>query len=198
MSDELIPSQEKGKSVDLQESVTAVGTQEAKKLFQQAEERLKKPARWHDIAGSLSANFSIHGKREEDSIQEGDHIRISIPGPGLKEGDGDDWVRVEIIEENFNNEVDESCGVTLIVCPNPTTDGDEVAHFFADGASSTFLLTRKDKIVTAYYKGRNERPNTRDLELTDKLRNIVVAGGAMAGMSELQWKALLKGFLAIE
>ena len=67
--------------------------------------------------------------------------------------------------------------------------------FFADGASSTFLITRKDSAVTAHYKGRNETPNTDELALTDKVRNIVVAGGALAGISELQWRALLKGML---
>jgi hypothetical protein len=49
--------------------------------------------------------------------------------------------------------------------------------------------------VTAHYFGRNEEPNTEGLGLTDKIRNVVVAGGALAGMSELQWTALLKGLL---
>ena len=54
---------------------------------------------------------------------------------------------------------------------------------------------RKAGTVTAHYKGRNESPNTDELALTDKVRNVVVAGGALAGVSELQWRALLKGLL---
>ena len=196
MSTQLVPVQEKGKSVDLEENVTANDRDAAKKLFKDAVYRLCHPATWHDIAGTLSASFSVDDKQKEQNIEQGDHIRINIPGPGLNEGDGEDWVRVETIETNFDNEFDESFGMLLLVCPNPHTKGDAIAHFFAEGASSTFLVTRKANTVTAHYKGRNESPNTDELALTDKVRNIVVAGGALAGISELQWRALLKGLLA--
>ena len=195
MSLQLVPSQQKGKSVDLEESVIANDADAAKQLFQDAVHLLRRPATWHPTAGALSATFSIDGKLEKQGVEQGDHIRISIPGPGLNEGEGEDWVRVETIETNFDKEFDESFGMLLLVCPNPHTKGDAIAHFFADGASSTFLITRKDNAVTAHYKGRNETPNTDELALTDKVRNIVVAGGALAGISELQWRALLKGML---
>lgn len=196
MSIELVPSQEKGKSVDLREEVIASDKEASKKIFQDAIYILSRPACWHETAGTLSAVFAIDGKEDQQVIQQGDHIRISIPGPGLSEGDGDDWVRVGTIDKNFDDQYDESFGLLLLVCPNPHNKGDAVAHFFAEGASSSFLLMRKDTIVTAVYKGRNETPNTDNLALADKVRNLVVAGGAMAGISELQWTALLKGFLA--
>lgn len=191
----IVPSQEKGKSVDLKEEVIAGDEPAAKELFKTAVDRLCIPSLWHEVAGTLSASFTVDGKKENDSIEPGDHIRISIPGPGLGEGDGDDWVIVDSKEIDFNPNYDESFGITLAVCPNPHTPGDAVAHFFAGGASSTFLLTRNDLTVTAHYFGRNEVPNTEGLSITDTVRNIVVAGGALAGMSELQWTALLKGLL---
>ena len=196
MSSPLIPSQEKGKSVDLKEEVTVADEAASKKLFKAAVDRLCTPSLWQGLAGPLSASFTIDGKKDDEFIEPGDHIRINIPGPGLGEGDGDDWVIVDSKEENFNNDYDESFGITLAVCPNPHTPGDAVAHFFAAGASSTFLVTRKDLTVTAHYFGRNEVPNTEGLGIGDTVRNVVVAGGALAGMSELQWRALLKGLLA--
>ncbi len=195
MSTELVPSQEKGKSVDLEEVVTAASREEAIQLFQQGVNRLSRPALWAETAGGISASFSIAAK-EEQTIEPGDHIRITIPGPGLGEGDGDDWVRVETVDKDFDDQYDESYGILLLVCANPNSETDAIAHFFAEGASSSFLLKRKDKVVTAYYKGRNETPNTEKLVLTDKIRNMVVAGGALAGISELQWTALLRGLLS--
>jgi hypothetical protein len=195
MSTKLVPLQEKGKSLDLSEKVLAADEDAAKRLFQRAVYLLCRPALWHATVGALSASFSIDTKHQEEGIERGDHIRIKIPGPALSQGDGEDWVRVDVVEKNLDEQFDESFGVLLIVCPNPHTTGNATAHFFAEGASSSFLLTRKDNIVTAHYKGRNESPNTDEVGLTDKIRNIVVAGSALAGMSELQWAALLKGLL---
>jgi hypothetical protein len=198
MATNLIPAQEKGKSLDLQEEVISEEVGAAKEIFQRAVERLSHPTSWHETAGTLSASFSIDGKNPGEAVQQGDHLRIAIPGPGLSEGDGEDWVRVEAIQKNFDSQYDESFGILVMVCPNPHTKGDAVAHLFAEGASSTFLITRKGKTVTAQYKGRNELPNTEDLTVTDKVRNLVVAGGALAGISDLQWSALLKGLLSTD
>lgn len=196
MLTDLVPSQEKGKSVDLQEEITAEDTDTAKKLFQDAVYLLCRPLLWHDAAGALSASFSIDGKEQEQAIQKGDPIRINIPGPGLSEGGGEDWVRVEATQINFDEQFDESFGILLRVCTNPHTNSEAIAHFFAAGASSTILLTREKTTVTATYKGRNEETNTDKLALTDKVRNMVVAGGALGGISQLQWSAFLKGLLA--
>lgn len=196
MSTTLVPSQEKGKSVDLREAVTATDEAAGKKIFEHAIYLLSRPVLWHEVAGAFSASFSIDAKEAQQTIERGDHIRVTIPGPGLNEGDGDDWVRVEAIDKNFDTQFDESYGILLVVCPNPNTESPAIAHFFAEGASSSLLITRSATTVTAHYKGRNEAPNTEKLALTDKVRNMVVAGGALAGISELQWAALLKGLLS--
>lgn len=198
MSTDLVPSQEKGKSLDLAQKVIAADEDTAKKLFQDAVYLLCRPVLWHDTVGAVSASFYVDGKQQEERIEPGDHIRIKIPGPGPSEGDGEDWVRVDVVEKNFDEQFDESFGVLLIVCPNPHTTASAIAHFFGEGASSSLLLTRKDNTVTAHYKGRNESPNTEAPALKDKIRNIVVASGALAGISELQWMALLKGLVTYD
>jgi hypothetical protein len=71
-------------------------------------------------------------------------------------------------------------------------------HFFEDLATSTFVIERIGNPVTARYYGRNELPNTETSEKKDIIRNAIVATGAAAGLSELQWSALLKAFLKEE
>jgi len=196
MSEDLVPCQTEGKSLELSEEIVALDVEDAHRLFGVARKRLLQPACWHALAGTLSASFNIDGKSGDDNVEVGDHLRISIPAPGLAAGDGDDWVCVAAIEQDFDNDADASFGIRVSVCANPHKADTAIAHFFAEGASSSFLLTRKDKIITASYIGRNEKPNTNDLSLTDKMRNLIVAGGALSGISELHWRALLKGLLA--
>lgn len=129
-------------------------------------------------------------------MQAGDYLRIDIPGPGPAGGEGNDWVRVEKIDTDFDEHSNESFGLLLFVCGNPHTAGDAVAHFFGEGASSSFLIIRDGKSVIAKYKGRNETANTKQVPVNDKIRNLLVAGAAMAGVSQLQWSALLKGLIS--
>jgi len=178
----LVPAQYKGKSVRLSEKVSTADIHSAKTIFDQAIGKLKRPYLWHDIAGSGSASFTLDGKGEQDTLDETDYIRVSIPGPGLGEGDGDDWVRVQVVDTSFDNTVDESFGIMLKVCPNPHHENTATAHFFEKGASSSLIIKRKGKKVVANYIGCNEKINTNQLSLMDKLRNVFVAGGALAGI----------------
>lgn len=196
MNNELVPAQANGKSIDLEEQVTLKDEASARQLFHQAVYLLCRPQLWHDAAGDWSASFSIDGKTPNSVLQAGDYLRIDIPGPGPTEGEGNDWVRVEKIDTDFDEQSDESFGLLLFVCGNPHTAGDAVAHFFADGASSSFLIIREGKTVIAKYKGRNESANTEEVPVNDKIRNLLVAGAAMVGISHLQWSSLLKGLIA--
>ena len=88
--------------------------------------------------------------------------------------------------------------IQLMPSVNPDHVKDGIAHFFKEGASSTFIVRRNGKTITAYYFGRNEVPNIKDLPVVDAIRNKLVATSAMAGISSLQWTALLKGLLKKE
>ena len=62
-------------------------------------------------------------------------------------------------------------------------------------ASSTFIIRQLNTTVTATYYGRNEKINNHTDSVTDNVRNTVMAPGAMAGLSEIQWFALIHAFL---
>lgn len=80
--------------------------------------------------------------------------------------------------------------------PSPLGDADKPAHFFDRSASSTFIIRRTENLVVASYHGRNEQPNTDTGSVVDNIRNGAVAVAAMAGLSEVQWSALIDAFVS--
>jgi len=194
-----VPANVEGKPLDIEHTVTTDSSIAALIVYNRACKRLKNPAVWKKISGALSADFALFDSiREEDerALFAGEYISIDIPGPGSKAGNGFDWVKVEKMEENIIAGATESFGITLRAAKNPENPGEGVAHFFDGHATSTFIIQRTGQIIKANYYGRNEVPNTKEVTVIDKLRNGLVATGALAGLSNLQWEALLKGLLA--
>ena len=196
-----VPVNTVGKILDIEYTVTENDLPEALTTYKRACKRLLNPPIWQLLSANLSAEFLLFtngNNYAERLMQEGDFLRIDIPGPGSKAGDGYDWVRVETIQDNVDKEADESIGITVRSAENPGKPGAGTAHFFKEGASSTFIIKRTGNTINACYYGRNELPNTQNISIIDKLRNGLVAAGALAGISNLQWSALLKGLLAVE
>jgi hypothetical protein len=202
MPNELIPVNYQGKSTDLQFSVLLANVDLARFRYMKAVNRMENPNIWHQIAGWATASFKLLGPDGEEIFRlasEGDYIRIDVPGPGPAQGDGYDWVRVEKIT-NYVDSGDQSEWTGMKVRPSskPGSMEPPTAHFFQPEATSTFIIHRTDTKVTAFYYGRNEVPNTATPKLTDKIRNALVATGATFSLSEAEWSALSKGFLAEE
>jgi hypothetical protein len=196
---DMVPRQKKGAETNAEESVTAFSLEEAKLIFMKAKERLLDIDHWHRWSGFGSATFHVtdeKGRRLERSAREGDLVCIDIPGPGNSEGDGKDWVRVEAIESSYDAANDYEV-FSLVVRPtsNPKSSSGETAHFYSSDATSTYMVQREGRKVWAAEHGRNETPNTDVDKALDKARNAAVALGGMAGLSKLQWKALVKGLL---
>lgn len=201
--DDIIPEQQSGAKTDNEYAVTTKTNDEAKELFQVVKERLQDVNQWHTRCGSASAVFRLtdgNGNEVNRKVQLGDHFKISIPAPEMAKntnaGEGHDWVVVEAIEDKSNDkEKTESFAIRVRPAGNPAIPDEEVAHFFKDDATSSFGVERDGNKVTTHVHGRNERPNTTPDNLLDKARNALVALGAMAGLSNPQWKSLVKGLL---
>lgn len=193
----IIPDNIKGKSLDIVHNIVEATSEEAGKTFARASARLVNPPVWHRIAGELSSKFKLYNSDDLHGrlVIVDDYLAIDVPGPGLKTGDGFDWVRVELLEKNIMPHCDDSIAMRLRTSTNPTTRDTGIAHFFSNDATSTFIIKRTGKKVSASYHGRNEIANTTDISLMDKLRNTAVAIGSVAGLSTLQWEALIEGFL---
>lgn len=196
----VIPEQQSGVPIDTESSVELETTEAAKRLFQTARRRLLHVNDWHELAGTLTADFQLVDERGADSegaARQGFYFKVDIPGPGPAAGGGYDWVRIEAVEEMANEEV-ESVGIRVRPTSPPGGSSGEVAHFYSPDSTSSFTVTREGRAVTAAIYDRNTKPNSEAHGLRDKIRDAVVgAGGVIAG-SRLQWKALANALIQEE
>jgi hypothetical protein len=195
----IVPPQYTGQQTHTVYSVMLSTMEESRQRYQLARERLLDVNHWHDLAGPLSANFTLTddtGHILDHKAREGDHIRIDLPAPGSKTGNGYDWVEIEKIEDKTTSS-GKTAYVAIRVRPsgNPTQWNSKVAHFYDPAATSSFVVELSGKCVKASVYGRNEQPNTAPDNLWDKLRNTFVAVSASLGLAKPQWKRLVKGLV---
>ncbi len=204
IKEKMVPPQKDGGKKDIQHSVTAADDDDARKLFFIARNRLLDINSWDKLCGPVSAKFHLadaNGSDVDRTAEKNDFFRISLPAPGPAEGRGYDWVRIEAIEDKSDSTGPyESIGLRARPSSDPTQKNVEnVAHFFDSDATSSFIVERRGRTVTASVLGRNEKPNTDDTtNVVDKIRNTVVGAGAIAGLSNVQWKSLVTGLIAVE
>lgn len=187
----LIPEQYTGEETETSSQTRLDNKEAAKQLFQTAVSKLVQVNNWKKWCGELSSDFRLidtSGSPVEGNAKVGQYMRIDIPGPGTKAGDGYDWVFIEQLEYVPVSEEEEIQIMTAR--PSEPPGKDETAHFLTDEATSSFIVHRRDLLVQATVIGRNELPNTDSSGFTDKLRNAVVGASGAAGISKLQWKAL--------
>ena len=194
-----VPKQQEGAKKDIEHVVEVTDDNAARKLFMIARNRLVNVNQWHEYATGISATFRLcdrFGDEVNRTAEKGDHFKIDLPGPGSNEGKGYDWVQIEDVEDRSNSEGDEEyIGIRVRPTSNPKEKGEDVAHFFKDESTSSFVIERHGRIVTATVYGRNEKPNTSTGNLIDKVRNAIVGATAILGFSNIQWKNLVKGLL---
>jgi len=191
-----VPPQHEGGKADIVERITVSNNLQAKRLFVKVRHRLFDISSWGDISEGISASFQLadkNGNIKNGMPRAGDYIRIDIPGPGSLAGNGYDWVRIELVQEDSD-----AGGEIAIIKVRPSADPKKqegTAHFFDSSATSSFLIKREGRHIAAEIHGRNEEPNTESKKLTDKVRNLVVSTAATIGFSKIQWQKLAKGLL---
>lgn len=195
-ADDLVPEHEEGVQSNTESDAEFESEAEAIRFYQVVRERLLDVNQWNKWAGAATARFQLidaAGREVNRLAQQGDYFQIDIPGPdGKKEGD---WVRIEAIEEEQKPEY-QLTAIRVRPAENPLSPKQETAHFFHEQATSTFVAKQEGCKVIAGVYGRNEKPNTKREDLGDKIRNAVVALGAMLGFSKLQWKSLVTGLVS--
>jgi len=196
---DIVPDQQTGQQTNTEYAIVSESRENAQEIFKAAANRLLDVNHWEKLCGSMSADFKLtdqDGNEIERHAEKGDHFKIDIPGPGGVEGGGYDWVLIEKIEERIDCENDiESLAIRVRPASNPNTKGNEVAHFFNEQATSSFVVERRGVQVKAGVYGRNEKPNAVIKNLVDKIRNAIIAVSAFAGISSSQWQNLSKGLL---
>lgn len=195
-----VPEQHTGSKIDTTAQVEFAAAAEAIAFYAIAKNRLLNAYEWSEICKVPLSVFALtdsQGNTVKRPAQEGDYLRIDIPGPGTHSGDGFDWVRVEKISEEFT---EDAATISMQVRPaaNPASADTSTAHFFTAMATSTFQIKRIGTVVSAEEHGRNEVPNTDTSHLGDNIRNTLVGWSAKIGLSYPQWKSLVKGIVETE
>lgn len=192
----LVPQQFTGREIIAEASIELDNADEARSAYREARRRLLDVNNWSEL-GLPGVKFQVMDGDADEAyrlVQESDYFRISMPGPGLKEGDGYDWVRVEELKEI--NEAEMDC-IAFRVRPssNPESPHNETAHFYSRVSTSTFMVTRENRRLRVTIFDKNIRPNEEATSQGDNLRNKILAMGGMGIMSKLQWESLAKNIL---
>jgi len=193
----IVPPQFTGQEIETEATKVLHDEAEAKSLYAAAKKKLLDVNNWKEIAGAVTAQFQIideKGKAVNREVKKGDYLRIDIPGPGNKEGDGYDWVLVEELKE-INNESLQSVGFRVRPNENPFGEKNETAHFYSKEATSSFIITRENVKVISWIIDRNLLPNTESGSLADKVRDVAVGVSAIAAFSKVQWQGLADGLI---
>lgn len=197
-SSELVPKQETGVKIDVEERVELGHPDEAEAFFRSVSARLLDVNNWKSYAGKISADFQlidINGHKAERPVKEGDYIQIDIPGPGPQSGDGFDWVKVEKIAEETKNNV-HTLSMRVRPTPSPLNDETSVAHFYSRQSTSTFSVSQNDNKITVGIFDRNTEPNKNGGSAAERIRDKAVGLTAITAFSRIQWTLLAKGLLS--
>ena len=194
----IVPAQHTGKEIEADASIDLKNNNEASIFYDTVKDRLLNVNNWHQLAGIISARFQlvdINGKEVARNAKKGDYIKVDIPGPGSKEGDGYDWVCIEELRE-INDGVIQSIGFRVRPAKNPLGDKNETAHFYSDEATSNFIVAREATKISAMIIDRNIKPNDEAESITDKIRHTAVGMSAISSFSKIQWQNLAEGLVA--
>ncbi|MEJ7646435.1 MAG: hypothetical protein WKF87_17690 [Chryseolinea sp.] len=196
-TNQIVPEQITGKAIDATGSVEFNNERNAKEFFTIAKRRLKNVNDWADLAKVPSAIFKIvgtDGQEVDRAVKKGDYFKINVPGPGSSTGDGFDWVIVEDVEDKIDTG-GESFGFRVRPTENPNNLKKDIAHFYSEESTSSFLVTRVGCVVSAAVKDRNTKPNENADSTIDKIRDAVVGAAGVFSFSKIQWQGLVDGLL---
>jgi hypothetical protein len=192
------PEQYTGRAINARSSRKFSDQSAATQFFQIVKQRLENVNSWQAIANEVMARFVIVNS-EGDEVHrppiQGDHFKIDIPGPGTQEGEGYDWVRIETIYSQSDND-SENYGFTVRPSSNPRKSSTETAHFYSVESTSTFIARRDKRTVTAEVHDRNTKPNPNAERTTDKIRNKMVGAIGAVLFSKVQWQNLTDGLIS--
>jgi hypothetical protein len=193
----IVPAQYTGKEIEAEAFVEMKDKNEAMIFYDAVRDRLLNVNSWHQLAGIISARFQLvdtTGKEVSRNVQKGDYIKVDIPGPGSKEGDGYDWVCIEELKEINDGDI-QSIGFRVRPAKNPLGKKNETAHFYSDEATSNFMVTCEGTKISAMIIDRNVMPNDEATSITDKIRHTAVGMGAIGSFSKIQWQNLAEGLI---
>ena len=157
----------------------------AEEAFANSIAKLLNVNKWTGLS-SLSADFALYdpiGRSKPNGPAEiGDFIQIKLPGPMPE-----NWVQV--IQGQKSDTLAE---FTVQPCPDPLADKpDQIEHFFAEQARSTFRVTLSGSTISAYEIGQHESINNQQPQAGERgVINTIIAEAGWLFYQKIQWKLL--------
>lgn len=184
-----VPAQKSGRQTDIFDS-------KVNGDFATAKKRLLDVNNWGKTAdSSMGADFQLTDEKGNNVSNRdpkvGDYLKIDIPGAPFE-----DWVRVENISDKPNE-----LSITVRPSKDPTSDSNDVQHFFSSAATNTFTVNQgttadNKPIVEFHVNGRNESTNlTYGLDVDNGVNRIKNTMGQLTGAQTGQWENLGAGVL---
>jgi len=175
----LIPVQISGFEKNIEYSIHTNAVDDAEDWFVDAKERLLDVNNWIKYSKISDIDFHLTGAHSallNRKAHNGDHIRIDIRSRNT----GFDWVAIEALEyDDYPDLSMETFAMRIRPCPGPQNIPDlQIIH----PATSTIVIERLGKRLSASYHGRNEPQN----DSTDT---------PWLGLSDSHWAGLVKGFI---
>lgn len=170
---------------------------EALEKFRLLKQSLLNINRWNINSGKNPTKFFLYDENLGDKssmAEENDLVKIKIPAPANKVGNGFDWVKIIKIKEIDNNDFQ---AILIRMKPHycPENKDKKIAHFYTNDATSTFILAKENKAIQLSVHGRNEIPNIKNIGFINSLRNYFVAKGGIFGGSKIQWQDFVEEFV---
>jgi len=193
-----IPKQISGNYQDIVKMQCSNTLLEASNNFKLLHKRLINVNNWHSLSTKVKSNYQLIDSRTAEFTEDlkiGNYLRIDIPGPGSPIGNGYDWTKIVDIESELENDDSPFFSFTVKPSPSPNSERENIAHFYDNNSSNTFIIRKIGTCIYAEIHGRNERENTSNVPILDKVRNKAVALGGKIGLSDLNWMGLTEALL---
>lgn len=190
-----VPKQHRGGFHDT-ESLKEITT-DAELNFNILKQRFLNINGWREYCNDLFADFKLYnanGDAIERLPQKGDFISIDLMGCMVSDKDSSyDWV--EIINLDFSAQ--NYCLMECVPASKPQGNNAVINHFYHSSSTSTFIITNNMNHLKAGIYGRNEIPNLKT-SFFRKIRSIIISIAGMMGVSKIEWKCLVDGWLNFE
>lgn len=195
----LLPKQNTGSCSDAAAIKPCMSQAVAEDLYRKLADQLLNISHWNINAGKVPTKFDLvdsNGKGGHFHAAQNFLVKIKMPAPKNKTGNGYDWVFIEKVENHYEENTEY---LHLQMRPCPCLDNKEggIAHFYEQTATNSFILIRSGSDIQLSVHGRNESPNTSNVRLWDMFRNVFVAGGGIFGGSKLQWEDFVNAMIKV-
>ncbi|MGN6567312.1 MAG: hypothetical protein ACTHJ0_05135 [Flavipsychrobacter sp.] len=172
----LVPDQQEGIEKNLQSYITALTVEDAEDMFVEAKNKMLDINNWKK-ENSYFKDFVLkdaHGKEVHRPARKGDFIHIANAA-------GDSWVHVDAIEYDDYPDINtEAIALRVHPCSAPDLHVNEEPYLINNAVSSTMVIERLDRRLTALYHGRNETI------------------GGTANQADEAWQQLIYNFLLFD